>query len=557
MAAGLIRLAGDFTWLRWRLLVGALKNAQRRDAMAFLSRWAEPLTLLLMVLMALPMVPVLTAGAVLGGWVVGSGRMEPEMTLLLGRMLTLGLELTVLLTPLSFGGLAALPAMSRLLTLPIPHRHLHLLRYLSGLADPVLLIGTVPMLLFPVGIWLGGAGPVAAAACLAAGVLLWLLLAGLGFWLLSMAQLMLRDRRRSESIALVLVLGLFCLGMLPILLQAAELTPETGEALWLLNVPGELYVQTILPANTGAGTPWLPLLGLAAASWGLYALSKSAHRRLLTDVAASRQRGPSTAASGAFVRLPGLSAGASAVALVQLRTFLRTVLGKMTMLQAPFFVTLFGLMLSRSRFAEHLAFIAPELLLLASAILLAELALAQFTANQLALDRAGLSLQCLLPLAARDLVYGKAAAWSLLHLASATLALVPALLITRPPLSEALACLLLAPSAALAVHFAVTPIAMLLSALLPKAMDLGKAFRQDQPHLLSLFVGMAATSAAALVAALPVAVSVLIWHSTWPAVVLMLPVTGLAAGFAWLVLQGAVRLWQQRRESVLLAAQQK
>lgn len=556
MADGVISLAGlvrAVVWLRWRLMVNHFRSARRRDALERANRWADAAVRGVLLLTAIQVVPLLTAGAVILGWSYARGE-AGELAPVLVRVWLLLYVLAVLVSPIAFGGGPVLPATARFLLLPVTRRRLHAVRFLSGLADPWLLSGGVPLLLLSVGFLLGG-DPWRAARTFLAGALLVLMLAALASWLAMVILQLLRHRRRRDTAALAALVAL-TVGSFSIALggDAKAVAKALEAAVVHVNVPGELYLRAVFGAFGAPAV--LALCGLAATAAGLYALSARAHRRLLADPGSVS--GPRTRRrAGRELRVPGLSRAASAVASTQVRVLWRTVPGKMAVLQGLIAAMLAGVITLRVPVTEWPAFVvAPELLLCFGVLLFVYLGQIQLLCNQLAIDRAGLTLAFLLPLPTRDLLYGKAAGLGFLAFAAFALAAGPIGWIAGSSWWEAAWSLLLAGLALAGVYLAMAPLVALLSALLPKAVDLGRAFTKTRPHPLALVAGMTASSVACGVPAALIALGTGLLGSRLATLALLLGWLAAAGLAARLAMPAAARVAWRRREAVLLVARE-
>ena len=554
-----------FVWLRWRLLLGSLRGSARRDALERLSR------ILAAIVPALLLLGMVTAGlglgaaALGGGWAVGSRAVDPLPVLIAVRGILFVVLLVVLLGALTGPAQGALTGSTRLRTLPVSDGMLHRVEALTALLDPWLLYVVPALLLLPVGLLVGGNGGAAVVALLA-GLALLAVMVCLASAAAQAGRWFLRNRRRAEAFTLLFVLGLSALSLLPALigdrvereLRRAEGAGRRARISRSLPrgtpaLPSELYGRALRQGlRHGPAGAWFPIGALLLEAGLLYAVSAGAHRRTLATVEVGAPRGAAASAAAAARRLPFLSPMASAVALTQLRTALRTVRGRLVVLTPAPLVLVFGVL---SRKLPHElpgggAWTDGPLLLGAGAVF-ALYALQSFTMNQFAADRSGLTLQFLLPLPHGALVVGKAAGCGLVYAASLALALLCALGIAPGgSLLDWTAVLV----GALSTYTLLAPCAALLSAWLPVASDLGKTGSGGNPHGLA----MAAGTVLVLLAAAPPAAIVLVVHR-----VLDRPLLGLAlmAGWAALSLALAIPLLRlaaraigPRRENLALVA---
>jgi hypothetical protein len=554
-----------FVWLRWRLLVGSLRGSARRDAMERLSR------ILAALVPALLLLGVIAAGLGLGGaalgagWAVGSRRIDPLPVLIAVRGVLLVVLVVVVLGALTGPAQGGLIGSTRLRTLPVSDRRLHRVEALTALLDPWVLYVVPALLLLPLGLFLGGNGGAAVVALLGCVAFL-LVLACLASAATQLARWFLRNRRRAEAFTLLFVLGLTALSLLPALIgdrverelrraEGAGRPPSIARSLPRVTpaVPSELYARALRQGlRHGPVGAWLPLGMLVLEAAALYAVSAGAHRRVLATVESGSPRGAAGSAGAAARRLPFLSPAASAVALAQLRTALRTVRGRLVVLAPAPLVLVFGV-LSR-KIPEELpggGVWTDGPLLLGMGAIFGLYALQAFTMNQFAADRAGLTLQFLLPLSPGALVAGKAVGCGLVYAATLVLALICAAGIAPGGSPMDWAAVLLGGGATYAL---LAPVAALLSALLPVASDLGKTGSGGNPHGLAMAVG----TVLVLLGAGPPAAILLVVHRTMErpllGLALMAAWTALAVAIAVPFLRIAARAIAPRRENLALVA---
>lgn len=557
MADGVTSTLKALAWLRWRLFVNGSVHAMRRDLLRRFAGWAQPVTLAAMGCAFVPSGIVLSLVAVAFGWAVVSHEIADENARTLLRIGTLFFVLGGVVMPIAHGGRSALPAISRLLLLPIDRRLLHRMHFAAGLFEPVLLFLTFPVILMPLGMAVGGR-LVGAVLALVAGVCLVLFEAGIGSWLYSWTVLFLSRRQRAQTIFLVVVCTACVLGFTPLLFQNVSVPPEVVERLWLLNPPGELYTLAVTGAADGDFLPALAgVLGLALAAAGVYRLSRHAYGRVLVMTAGSAPSSPSKPMElQRTLWLPGLGKDASLVASYQLRMALRTVVGKTALLQPSLMVGLFGVLLLRARSElPELVTSNASLLLLLFAAGLAVLGPMSFQFNQFALDRGGATQLALLPLAAEGVVHGKAAAHLLLAAAGFAPAAVMAVLFTRP---DPLAALTAAGSAGLILlssQFLLAPVAVVASALLPRAVNFNKPFTESQPHNLAVLAGLFTAPFAVSLAGALALTGVFVFESRLVALFLLCLWTVATFLIARILLPATTELYRRRRETLLLTAQ--
>ncbi len=491
------RFLRAFLWLRWRLFVNALKGSRRRDALERASRLAAVVVPAFLVLGVLALAVTLAILGLACGWAVATERVGARGPLLALRLvLLIALGFLVVVPP---GGASAAGA-TRLLLLPIRRAHLHAVEALSALADPRIAIVAPALFAFAAGLALGGS-PRSAALALAAALGSTVFLVAFGTLAASLTAWLMKSRKRGELLALLGVLLVTFVSVLPVFfgedversLRGAE-DPLAGldAALpaWTRALPSELHGRALLAGLEGdtlAG--WIRGLLLGAEAALVWALSSAAHALLLGSSGGARARRKKDAVRASALRLPGLSETASAVALVQARNVLRSVRGKLVVLMPGPLMAIIG-MISRSAPEEMpggVLFGSEGYALFGAGCIFSLYTLLSFSANSLAADRAGLTLQFLLPLDEVDLVRGKTVGNAVLLAGCVLNCLVCALLVV--PVKGSPFAWLAVLLATFATYLLLAPIAALLSALFPVASDLSKTGPGGNPHGLAFFLG--------------------------------------------------------------------
>lgn len=603
--AELGRLLKVFFWLRWRMLAGALAG-QRRSGWMLLSSWFEAAGTALLWLSSLGGALGFGVAALVAGMALSQGGSGRAIALF-GVRAGLGMALFgFLMAPAVRGFRTGEGARLRLRLLPIGNRTLHGLEVASGLADPWLMMVLPAPFVLGVVLAVGAAGPGWVVLMAAAGLVV--CLAGLSaIWSFGL-ELLMRDRRRAEAFALVFGIAIVVVSLAPALFdrsregresrderpevarvereerapagpdgesgvgpegtpvgsaesgrQAADRALEEALAglatpgLWTVAVPSESFTLCLSLATdgrTGAAA------GVAGLLWAeallLLALSYPVWRRLVTGVAESGGR-RGAVAPVSIPEPPGVSPEVVAVAWAQVRTGLRTLPGRMAVVMPSVMVLFFGLVWA-SDWAPELGEGGPSPALAGAVLALAGvgmglLSLQSLMLNQFAVDGSGLVLELQAPLTDRALVGGKALGCAVL----AGAAVVPATAIAMALRPAALplwpAALVLGASA----FCLLAPVAAVLSALFPKAVDPSKFGRESNPHQLAGLIAVLATALALLPGVLVGAVALM---TTGSAVV----VTGvelLWAGISVLLCRYGLRLAAMvvagRRENAYLA----
>ncbi|HUR20559.1 MAG TPA: hypothetical protein VMZ90_07110 [Vicinamibacterales bacterium] len=317
-------------------------------------------------------------------------------------------------------------------------------------------------------------------------------------------------------------------------------------------LPSEVYGRAMTAAavnhNNAAAVTWVGLL--IAEGLLLFHLSAMVHRRLLE----------SASASGGTHRvmpmrppweLPGVSVATAAVAWVMFKNSFRSVRGRVAVLLPGPMMAIISLVLLRRPDASSwiMTLDTHSHLLFGASLMIALFAVHPFTLNQFASDRAGLTLQLLLPVSAQDLVRGKAIGGGALFLLAAILCGLASALATGGGSPAAWAMTL---AAGLATYVAVTPIAAILSALFPVVADMSKAGSGGNPHVAAALLGMVAVGIAAL-PVLAIAIPATLTGAA-PSFALMAMVVwlGVASVIAWLLLGAVARVVTARRENLFL-----
>jgi hypothetical protein len=580
----MMRLATVMAWLRWRLLLNLLRPTKRRDALERASRALQVIGPIVVFLIFIP--GVILAGFVggLAGWYLPqTGSFHRPVLAILRTILSMEL-LLALLAPLLRAAQGSTLNLTRLLLLPVPVRALYASEALGAFVNPWLAILTTSSLLLPVGMAVAGELRGAATALLAAAGIL-AFLSGLETLASSSASLLFRDRRRGEIATFALMASLAGAAFLPGLLatfgpvkrrlpdagsieeKAAQAAPEKGRQpeapgwsgkplpLWALAYPPELYARCVaLSADRRPGAALLPLLPLLLWACGAHAIGSRLHRRLLEtpEVSSSRRRG-----SGAVVswpQFPGLSDAASAVAVSQVHLVFRTVQGKIQFCVLPVVILVLGLLWHR-----HPPQLTPSgpplpvgLLLAALGILLAMMTLEGTLLNQFAMDRAGLTLEFLSPISDRELILGKAAAGAFLLASRALPAMLVAALVAP---GGSIFLWLSLPFVALSLVAVMAPLGAILSALFPRAVDLGKIVKQNQPHPLAAILGMFGNLFAMVPILGLVAGALFLLQSAALALLFVMLWTGVALLISLPLMRLAENLLARRRENLALVAQ--
>jgi hypothetical protein len=569
----MIRFFRAFLWLRWRLFVNSLRGSN--DMAARLARWGQAIVGVAIPMLFIPVALGLGVLALFAGKFLGTVHTDPSVVTLPARIMLGVITGVVIFAPLIRSVHGSATGRSRFLLLPIPRSALHLAETASSLSDPWLAVMVVPLLLLPLG-WLvwGEAG--GALLALAGGLVMLAALTTISALAAFLAHLLLRDRRRAEMIALVILTLVTVLSFVPILMdpedwggdqtkdELAQAEREFKEKFqtglrflrpftWVL--PSELYGRVVQQAHAGRpGAALLPLGLMVAVTAGLFQASSRAHRRLLDTPETGAVRGSGGELELRVRRLPGLGPAPSAVAWVTARMAMRTVKGKLAVFTTPLGVGFLAFLLSRQWSGVEIAGLHVGAAAVGSllAMALPLLSWQPVLLNLYAVDRAGLTLQFLGPISDHDLVRGKVAGGALLTaLASAPSLLAVALITREGPLVLWVAVIL----GFVATYLVLGPAFAMLSAIFPKAADLSSLGTQGNASQLA---GLLAT---VLIPAILSPVVILLFAgqflfgNLYAGLGLLAGWLMLAAALSYFLTHLAATLLGRRRENISLIAQ--
>ncbi|HUF47678.1 MAG TPA: hypothetical protein VMM93_07665 [Vicinamibacterales bacterium] len=514
----MIRNLRAFVWLRWRLLANSLRGGRKRDRLEEISRVLSMALPILLVAMAFGSLVGLVILGFAGGRALAAGTAPVPVTLLVLRgglfvliLLLVGFSVT---SPVQ----GSLTRYTRLLLLPISRRMLHGIEVAASLADPWIAFLAPGLLMFAVGLAVGGrsfAAVWAALAALAFLAVLATLAACVGF----LVAWLLRDRRRSEWFALIFVVGMSSIGFLPMYFaeqSAAERrearrsgAPRSSTSVadieraipaWTVAVPSELFGRAVRAGLNGDGrTAGLAVAGLATEAMLLFAVSSTVHARLIGSTTVNTRRRQGAARRGTVRTVPGLSVAASAVALAQARTMFRSVRGRLVVFMSGPLLAVMVFLFRRFEDIDIFQRLGEYGYVLAAAgSAMAVLSAQPITMNLFGSDRAGLTLQLLSPVSDADLARGKIVGVGLVLLLAMALSLAAAVVVAPGgPVGLWLAGQL----GAMSVYLILAPAAVWLSALFPVASDLNRTGSAGNPHGLAglssvviLAVGLAMTA---------------------------------------------------------------
>ncbi len=557
-----------FAWMRWRVLMNSLERTTARDTIERFSLAIEQIGPLIAFGLLAPSALALAAiGGYAGYWLPSSERVITFDAIRLLLLVSSGLSIV---GPILMPTLERTSAV-RLLLLPIPRGTLYLSQVSTTVSDPWIILVIPIVMAMPVGAAIAGAFAVAAST-LVAGVLLLVVLAGLSALSTLLLHLIVRDRRRGEWLALLIVV-IPVLFMLPGLMNASQTREQrraeraaaaerrqlgeesTGEYALrvgqrgLALLPSELFATAArAPSTGGAGGVALSLVGLALCGALVHGLGVVTFGRLLSSpIAGGQRRAGGTA--GRMVRIPGLSRASAAVAHAHLRLATRTPRGRSTLLSPLLVFTVLAFVMSRrenleSQFAGGIGVAA-----FGSSICL--LSILPFAMNQFAIDRAGLTLSMLAPIETRDLLVGKAVGNAVIVGGPALLSVLIAYVIFR---EGPLALWMCVPTALAATYALMAPGAAALSAIFPRHVDLNSVGRGSNAHGMAGALGLFLFLAAGLPGVLIAMVSILVLERPTVALILMIAWFGIAVVVSRWLFRPAAAVFDRRRENLGLVA---
>ncbi|HMC76117.1 MAG TPA: hypothetical protein VKH34_03260 [Vicinamibacterales bacterium] len=494
------RIFRAFFWMRWRVLVNSLERTGSRDTIERFSVAAGKLGPIMTMILLVPSAIAMFVLGIVAGFGIATDGMSLPMEVL--RYLTLlGIALTVLgpiVLPTRDGG-----SVARLLLLPIPRTALYMAQVAGALADPWTALMTANLLGVVIGMAVG-LSAIGTLVALAAGAAFLLFLLGLASLASSVIHLLLRDRRRGDLVMLVLVLIIPIVAIAPQFFfqeqrlatrkmtraerQARPPTRTEQVALRLLPyVPSEMYYRAAKHATAPADAA-LPLAGLAVVALGVQLAGYAAYRRVL-DMPQNQAIRRAGSFGGLWNRvIPGLSPAASAIAFTQLRLALRSPRGRAT-IGSPLLMPLVLAGLGYNRGGLPIPGLQGHygLALAAMGCFAALLGLIPLSMNQFAIDKAGFTRYMLSPFGVDDLVLGKAVGNALIAAGPIVFCfLLPPMILPGGRLALWVALAL----ALVATFVLMAPAAAALSAVFPKAVDLGSIGNASNAHQGATLLGM-------------------------------------------------------------------
>ena len=547
--------------MRWRVLVNSLERTGARDTLERFAVATEKLGPIMALVLLIPSGIFLLVLGITAGFGLATGDWLVPMEVI-RYFLLLALALTLI-------GPIVLPtrdsgSVVRLLLLPIPRLGLYVGQMAGAIADPWILL-VVPVVL---GVAVGlavGLKFLAAVIALLAGVAFMLFVMGLTSLASSLVHLLLRDRRRGDMVMLALVLIIPLVAMSPQLFLGSDWTPERKltraeraalpptrfERLAVRSlryIPSEMYRRATLGGARAPIDAVMPLASLALVAFAVQAAGFAVYRRVL-DMPVSLGSRRAGSFGGLWNRvIPGLSPGASAVAMTQLRVALRTPRGRASIFSPLLMpLVLAGLVYRGGRMPIPGISVDNGLGLAAFGAFACILGLIPLAMNQFAIDKAGFTRQMLLPLSVRELLSGKAVGNGLTAAIPAVFCLVlPALMFPGGRWGQWIGLTL----AVVATYALVAPVAAALSAIFPKSVDLNSIGNSSNAHQGAGLLGILAFVVALVPPGLLTFLALRILKRPDLVPVFMLAWCALAFASSYLLFIPVRRLVESRRESL-------
>ncbi|MEP6916149.1 MAG: hypothetical protein ABJC89_10910 [Acidobacteriota bacterium] len=561
----MLRILRAFAWLRWRMLINSLEQTGARDTLERFSLAIEKLGPIMAGILIIPAgLGLAVMGVAAGYGLTQSGR--PRI-FEVARFVLISVPVLAIVGPL------LLPAGDRtnpvrMLLLPISRSTLYVAQSVSVFGDFWVILMLPLLLCVPLGLAAGGAFT-AAVAALVAGALLVLVVVGISSLATSLLHLAVRDRRRGELLALLFILIVPAASMLPGLLHDGRRQPQgpSGHVVsrgltipgWVSSAgakafaayPSELYASaTGAAARRERGLATTGLLALAATGLFVHAVGMMAFRRILDSPGSSGARRAVPMRSLWARTLPGLTPGASAVALAQVRLALRTSRGRSILLAPVMMLVLSSVAMRRNLGGVRLGPLEVQsgLGVASFASFVCLIAILPLAMNQFAVDKAGLTRALLSPLTDREYLTGKAVGNGLIA-AGPALFCVLACLIAFPGGSVALWLTL--PLVLIASYLLVAPVAAILSAIFPRVVNMDGIGKGSNAHGVAALLGMLAFVAAGAVSLL------IVLAAHWLAPLSLVPVvvlvwSAISWGLSVLLFIPARRIFANRRENLAM-----
>ena len=559
----MVRILRAFAWMRWRMLLNSFEHTGSRDLLERFSIAIEKLGPIMALVLIIPSSLLLLAGSVAAGYSVAVA--DPYSVIFLAlRWILIFVPILATMGPLFLpSGDRTNPV--RLLLLPIPRSTIYVAQAASALGEPWIVLMLPILAGMPIGLLAGGA-PAAAAFAIVAGVMLLAVTVGIAALTTTILHLIVRDRRRAEFFGVIFILVISVASLIPTLLQQGprQRTPDgrrvhreitlpasvesTGRRLAAL-YPTELYIRgTRSAASGGLATAGASALALLASALVINGLGFFAFGRVLDGPAGSASRAGATA-EGAWRRLPGLSPGASAVAMAHLRLVTRTTRGRTSLMGPLLMLVMFSaLAFKQQGVMDFGSFHLEGGLPLATFVSFISLvAMVPIGMNQFAVDRAGLTMVLLSPLPEGEYLAGKAVGIGLTSLPTSFFCIL-AVFVMFP--GGAAPLWLSIPLGLAATYLLVAPMAAIFSAMLPKLADLSSIGGKGNAHGLAGLLGLLSFVVSTAPSLVLVLIATKLLDRPWLAPVLLLAWCAVAFVLSRILFIVARGIFLSRRENL-------
>jgi hypothetical protein len=460
----------------------------------------------------------------------------------------------------------------RLLLLPIPSRTLYVAQAAGAVSEPWILLAIPAIIGVAIGLALRGifSGTV---IVLVAGTLFVIVLVGISAVATFVLQILFRDRRRGELLALVFIIVMPLMGMLPSVLASgtheqrrneqiayaerqARGQATLGDRAWAVAygafefLPSELISTAARSSAHGAPAAALaPIAALGVSGLVLHALGLLTFSRLLAAPESSSRRRTAGGVAPRHLHAPWLSRASAAVAQGSLRLALRTPRGRSLLISPALVLTVLAIMMKRGAAMELGLLVANSGLALATfGAAVSLLAILPFAMNQFAIDGAGLTLSLIAPLSTRDLLIGKAAGNALVVTVPAFLCIVVGFVLFP---AGPLALWLSLPLALIATYALAAPAAAALSAVFPRAVNLNSIARGSNAHGMASLLGLGVLLLSGLPPAL-MAAGAIAFRRPWLAPALIGAWCAVAIVLSHVLFIAVAALFERRKENLIM-----
>ena len=562
-------------WLRYHLLKNSMVGGRKRDEVEQLSRALAMIVPFLIIAVSMGTFLSVCAVGFVGGRMMATGLVSSEAGLFVVRLLAGLMVFTIIALSLVSPTQSTLSRYTRLLLLPIPRRVLHLVEVLASLADPWVAVVTAGLSMFAIGLYAGGRPDVALAAFLAAALTVATVVCA-GALVSFLVAWLMRDRRRGELLTLVFVLGFSLMSFVPAFMarsrearleEARSPSTTTRSKIdvasfdrnlpsWTHYLPSELHARTVGAALAGDRSGVVRGLAILLVECSLLFLASGrVHRRVLGSLEGDRGRKRNTAIKLTTYRFPGLSAGSSAVAWALVRNTLRSVRGRLTiLLPGPMLGVLVAAFKGVPSETWTVDAASRGYLLFGAGLIFTFYAMHSISMNLFGSDRAGLTLQLLVPVTDREIVRGKLVGFATVIAMGGFACLLTATLVARSGSPAYWLAVILGGAATFCL---VAPLAIWCSALFPVANDLSKTGSGGNPHPFAMVAGTIATAVLFLPTVIILALAEFAFQSPLSAVAMEAGWFVLAAAIGFPLVKLAARAMSSRRENLALVAQGK